>query len=250
MADFLPRQDVRIADPTGRTSTPFYVWFRSLDRVLQTLGFDIAELVAKIDSLDPGQSYVFEGASSILVTNVDGVVTISLQGDNDSPGARWYYGTNEHGVRGFWPVADGVNATHSIHRAIDYGPYDFQGELDTPDELPYPVVVGDAYLINGDLWVGVDEGEPDDPGWDNMGPAPTTAVIALVNDEASPAPMSYYGTDESGVRGYHELPSGGVPYFIPSGNTFRVREYLQALSAMPIDCEGYLDVEGYLIEVD
>ena len=75
-------------------------------------------------------------------------------------------------------------------------------------------------------------------------------VLTLINDEAAPGPSRYYGTNDAGAKGFHELPPGGVPYFIPAGTTFRVPEYLQSLFAMAIDCEGYLDVEGYLIEVD
>lgn len=45
-------------------------------------------------------------------------------------------------------------------------------------------------------------------------------------------------------------PTGAVPYFIASGDTYAVPEYTQALFSMPIDCEGFLDVSGYLIGVD
>lgn len=37
-------------------------------------------------------------------------------------------------------------------------------------------------------------------------------VFNLVNDEAAPAPRSYYGTDDAGTLGYQPLPSGG---FLP-----------------------------------
>lgn len=74
--------------------------------------------------------------------------------------------------------------------------------------------------------------------------------LELVNDQQSPDPLRYYGTNADGERGYHELPTGGVPYFIPEGSTFRVREYLQALFSMPIDVEGFLEVDGFLVEVD
>jgi hypothetical protein len=43
---------------------------------------------------------------------------------------------------------------------------------------------------------------------------------------------------------------GGVPYFIPSGSTFTVPLYVQALFSMTIDNEGIIDVDGFLIEVD
>lgn len=201
--DFLPRQDVQIADPSGRTTTPFYVWMQSLERAFGALDVDLAALLEQIEQLKPGQQLAFEGAMSVTVTNVDGTITISLDGDNDSPGGNWYYGTNADGVRGFWPVADGVSGGYSITKAVDYGPYNYQGELDTPDELPYPVVVGDAYLINGDLWVGADDGGDDGAGWDNLGPPPTTTVLSLVNDESMPDPTSYYGTNAAGDKGWH-----------------------------------------------
>jgi hypothetical protein len=40
-----------------------------------------------------------------------------------------------------------------------------------------------------------------------------------------------------------------VPYFIATGETFTVSEYKQALFVLPIDCEGSLVVDGYLLEV-
>ncbi len=77
--------------------------------------------------------------------------------------------------------------------------------------------------------------------------------IVLDGDVDEPDPESYYGTDDQGALGYHPLPPavpGFVPYFIPSGETFTVPLYSQALFTIPIDVEGILDVEGYLIEVD
>lgn len=41
-----------------------------------------------------------------------------------------------------------------------------------------------------------------------------------------------------------------VPTFIASSETFTVPADRQALFAMPIDNEGVLDVEGFLVEVD
>lgn len=54
---------------------------------------------------------------------------------------------------------------------------------------------------------------------------------------------------------YVQLSAGdssnvGVPYFIAVGETFIVPLYRQALYAMDIDVEGFLVVDGFLIEVD
>lgn len=40
-----------------------------------------------------------------------------------------------------------------------------------------------------------------------------------------------------------------VPYFIPSGETYSVAANKQAIFTMPIDVEGFLNVEGYLVGV-
>lgn len=40
-----------------------------------------------------------------------------------------------------------------------------------------------------------------------------------------------------------------TPYFIASGNTFTVPEFVQQLSSMALDCEGFLSVEGFWVEV-
>lgn len=105
--------------------------------------------------------------------------------------------------------------------------------------------------------------------------------INLVNDADSPDPSSFYGTDPDGTRGWFSrllstladvdvtgladgdalawdataaafVPSApaGIPTFVAADKTFRVPATRQSLFAMPIDCEGYLDVEGYLIGVD
>lgn len=33
--------------------------------------------------------------------------------------------------------------------------------------------------------------------------------VQLVNDNVSPGNLKYYGTDEEGIKGFHDLPSGG-----------------------------------------
>jgi hypothetical protein len=45
------------------------------------------------------------------------------------------------------------------------------------------------------------------------------------------------------------LSAVGVPYFVPLGETFIIPVNHQALFTMPIDIEGSLEVDGYLIEI-
>ena len=38
----------------------------------------------------------------------------------------------------------------------------------------------------------------------------------LVNDEATPAPRSYYGTDDGGALGYHQVPDPPTSSYLPT----------------------------------
>ena len=75
------------------------------------------------------------------------------------------------------------------------------------------------------------------------------ATVQLRGDSTTPDPAHYYGTDKDGARGWHELPAGGAPTFIAADETFRVPANTQILFSMPITCDGYLVVDGYLIGV-
>jgi hypothetical protein len=68
------------------------------------------------------------------------------------------------------------------------------------------------------------------------------------------APDSFDGTDletilQEIVTLIDESTGAMVPYFIASDETFTVPEFKQALFNMPIDVEGTLVVDGYLLEV-
>ena len=124
----------------------------------------------------------------------DGMVRIQLRGDTPAPAARTFYGANADGVLGYWSNTEGIDVGLGLGKSLDYGPYDFKGELDSEGDLPATVVVGDAYLIGEYLWAGIDEGRPGDPVWDNMGFANPASVLSLdaslnqLNDVDAPTP--------------------------------------------------------------
>ena len=60
-------------------------------------------------------------------------------------------------------------------------------------------------------------------------------------EDGPPGPPGDRGADGS---------NGMVPYYIAPDETFTVPEFKQALFNMVIDNEGFLDVDGFLIEVD
>lgn len=76
--------------------------------------------------------------------------------------------------------------------------------------------------------------------------------VSLDGDEAAPGSSSYYGTDKLGAKGFHPIPDDTVPYIIPDGETYTVRENKQAPFTIPIDIGvgSGLIVEGILVEVD
>ena len=91
----------------------------------------------------------------------------------------------------------------------------------------------------------------------------TTAAAATaasntttINEITEAADISIIGTD--GVTVYGNADSGFtiqgsgsavVPYFIDEDDSFSVAEFNQALFHMPIEVDGVLTVDGYLVEV-
>lgn len=121
MADFLPRQDVALTDQAQRTTTPFYVWLQSIERALQTGAGTNVEITAQIAAIAtalgspdgtvaniPAQGSdigLVLGQQSIQHIGVltTGNVFLTLVGDQQSPGASYYYGTDVAGKKGWQP---------------------------------------------------------------------------------------------------------------------------------------------------
>jgi hypothetical protein len=82
--------------------------------------------------------------------------------------------------------------------------------------------------------------------------SPDSGIVQLLlrGDEANPDPGSSYGRNADGAFGYFPTTDSAVPYFIAAADTFTVAINKQALFVMPIDSEGTLVVDGYLIGVD
>lgn len=74
---------------------------------------------------------------------------------------------------------------------------------------------------------------------------PSAITFPRINADNSVSALS-----AADLRSAIGVASFAVPHFVPAGETYSVGEYAQALFAMPIDCEGFLDIEGYLIGVD
>jgi hypothetical protein len=91
----------------------------------------------------------------------------------------------------------------------------------------------------------------------NGGPITTSGVIGVDLSASGVTPGAYANADITvdafgriTVAASGTIPPSLVPYFVPPAETFEVPLYSQALFALPIDVEGSLVVDGFLVEVD
>jgi hypothetical protein len=164
--DFLPRQDVAIADGAQRTTTPFYVFLQGLETAALEGGAATAELRAQIaqiatllgspDGTVEGIPYTgflpntvqIVGLGSINAAGslADGAVYITLLGDNPQAGPTWYYGTGPDGTRGLYRIFDALDAPADGIALLDSG-YTVLGEVSTPADLPGTGNTGEAWRV-------------------------------------------------------------------------------------------------------
>lgn len=202
MTSSIPKPSEPIAGPGGVVTRAWRNYLSQLGgaRSLEEIWAALREIRQQLADAGPG-SFLSRDTALLGVNSVqtlgqlsDGQVQIQLRGDTPAPAGRTFYGANADGVLGFWSNAEGVDVGAGLAKALDYGPYDFRGELAEESDLPPAVVVGDAYLIAGYLWAGVDEGRPGDPAWDNLGLASPATVLSLdasldqLNDVDAPDP--------------------------------------------------------------
>lgn len=215
MSRSIPNVQSRVVGPGGALTPPWYDFLRHLSTAaggssgLQEQIDRIRQQIAEMDGLPADASVL--GINSVNVSGdlLSGQVIVSLVNDQDGMGSHYVYGTDANGQRGWLQLADAVHVGGSLVRSIDWGDYDFKGELDDEGDLPPSGnAVDDAYLVLGTLWVW------DGSEWVDAGAPPGDVMLALENDEATPDPSHYYGTNDAGERGFHPLPEpsagGGI----------------------------------------
>jgi len=122
---------------------------------------------------------------------------LQLVNDSNTPGVLKYYGTNIDGTKGFYPLAGGAISVDD----------------DTPGYLEDKLLGIQSISITTEADSAFDE----------------ILEVTLLNDESNPGTFKFYGTDENGVKGWHEreyttntLGLGGLPDIDSVGNTFPV----------------------------
>lgn len=115
-------------------------------------------------------------------------------------------------------------------------------DLPYDDELTFGVANAQAALTKalGAHWYFSDTApDPDEhPNWANT----DTGTLFVWYDDGTSASWVEFGTGGGSS-------DGAVPYAIAAGETFTVATNKQALFTLPIDVEGTLVVDGYLVEV-
>lgn len=119
----IPRPQAAISDRAGLPTREWYTYLLDLANSAgmtpdQLQRFE--QLVAAVDALQGqgGGRASIQGVGSIEVVGME-IMQIYLVGDNDAPGASWYYGTGPDGVKAWYALADAFTATTDLTKAVD-----------------------------------------------------------------------------------------------------------------------------------
>lgn len=116
----IPNIEQRFLDAAGRVDVIWHRFLRDLGPVT-----DIADLQAAVAALQDelaaiGTPHDVVGQYSVQAIPGDGAYYLALLGDTDDPGFTYYYGTGPDGLKGWYPVADTVEAaTDELTKAVD-----------------------------------------------------------------------------------------------------------------------------------
>lgn len=197
--NFLPRQGVQLVDQSGCTTNPFYVWMQRLDSLLrggaeiENIAQTLAQLRAALADLQstgylPGTANVV-GINSVVSLGdlVNGVVTVQLLGDVQTPYSFQFYAADNRCIRGWQWLHPVIEAGDCMVKTMDG--FNVLGVARNEDDLPDTPSDGDAYLLEstghilrwddgGAEWV--DEGEASGVTTLALEQLPDTGVGALL----------------------------------------------------------------------
>lgn len=121
----LPRAQAQISDQRGYPTREWYAFFtRLLDESTDAgLSAQIQSILDRLKQLEAGSiadlSIIGLDSVSVIGQPSSGRVTITLEGDAEAPGATWYYGTGQDGVRSWYQLSDGFSVTSDLTKDVD-----------------------------------------------------------------------------------------------------------------------------------
>jgi len=230
-------------------------------------------LAARVAALEQGQSASFNlfGQQSVVVqgTPADGIVFLTLQGDESSPGVTEYYGTGPTGTKGWFPVSGTITVNGAeLTKTVGADGVVTLGLADVPDSGTGTLlattfdakgrktgsrpatITGTAQQIdvaNGNAAAGLP----------TLSLAPEVLASLDLADSAVQEVVAGAGIDVDNTDPRRPVISaiggsgGFVPYFVPDGQMFVVPAYQQALFTLPIEfgTGSSIELDGVLVEV-
>ncbi len=122
----LPKPQAALVDRIGQPTREWYAYFlqlRDVGGLTPAQQQQLDELAARVTALEDGGgsgTASIQGVGSIVTQGAPpGIVQITLEGDTDSPGNTWYYGTGPDGTRAWYSLADGFAVTADLTKAVD-----------------------------------------------------------------------------------------------------------------------------------
>lgn len=116
----IPNIEQRFLDAAGRIDVVWHRFLRELGPIT-----DIADLQAAVAALQDALAAIGTprdviGQYSVQAIPGDGAYYLHLLGDTEEPGFTYYYGTGPDGLKGWYPVADTVEAAaDELTKAVD-----------------------------------------------------------------------------------------------------------------------------------
>lgn len=198
--------DFVLANPDGSIFRPANFWTNNAAAISNALNLSL---------LVPNSRLISTSGSLTGGGDLTANRTLSLVGDNASPGTWYFYGTDGSGSKGFYALPSGGigdapnNGTAYLRRNAAWTAADFSllAGVATDGQIPAAIArdaeVAAAYPPNARTITGANS-------ISGGGDLTANRTLSLVGDTASPAANRYYGTDGTGTRGFFDLPTGSI----------------------------------------
>ena len=175
----LPKPTEPLLDQFGKLSAPWYNYLRTrygddaAEEIIASLEAQIADLLARVEALEEGESARIVGPQSVSVVGSlqNGLVQLTLVGDEDRPLPVSFYATDENQEKGWqllqpdWvpnPYADYLVDENGNYLIDENGNF-LTGQDGFPIPLEYGGTGGDYSTVSANLVFASPDGSPGAP---------------------------------------------------------------------------------------